>query len=220
MNPADLKEGTANAVEFFSNGYILTKLSKDQLQPFVDEMNKIKSDFSRAIPHNTSLAGNLEHEYLLPKNMDSYVLNLVAPYVDIMNGAYGYIDRVKVLDKPCDQMVHKVWINFQKKHEFNPLHRHSGIASFVIWLKVPYTIENEIANLSSVNAKMKCPANFSFVYTDATGEVSQTLIPVDKKYEGVMCVFPASMYHQVYPFYTSDEYRVSVSGNLCLKSGH
>jgi hypothetical protein len=41
-------------------------------------------------------------------------------------------------------------------------------------------------------------------------------LPVDKKMNGVMCVFPAPMIHYVTPFYTSDEYRISVAGNVCL----
>ena len=35
--------------------------------------------------------------------------------------------------------------------------------------------------------------------------------------ERVMLVFPAALQHAVYPFYTSDDYRISVSGNVRLK---
>ena len=37
---------------------------------------------------------------------------------------------------------------------------------------------------------------------------------IDKSWEGVMILFPADTAHQVYPFYTSDDYRISISGNL------
>ena len=43
-------------------------------------------------------------------------------------------------------------------------------------------------------------------------------IPVDKSFEGKMIMFPASQYHAVYPFYTSDEERITVSGNLKFKT--
>jgi hypothetical protein len=39
-------------------------------------------------------------------------------------------------------------------------------------------------------------------------------IDVDKSFEGKMLMFPNSAYHTVYPFYTSDDYRITVSGNL------
>ncbi|BCU96073.1 MAG: hypothetical protein CM15mV11_1480 [Caudoviricetes sp.] len=41
-------------------------------------------------------------------------------------------------------------------------------------------------------------------------------IPLDKNYEWKMVLFPSRMYHGVNPFYTSDEYRVSISGNLYI----
>lgn len=66
---------------------------------------------------------------------------------------------------------------------------------------------------------MNCPAHFQFTYTDTLGQINQELIPVDKTYDGVLCIFPSKLNHQVYPFYTSDEYRISVSGNICLDVG-
>ena len=41
--------------------------------------------------------------------------------------------------------------------------------------------------------------------------------PLDKKFEGTMLFFPSWLQHQVYPFYTSDEKRVSLSGNIIIK---
>jgi hypothetical protein len=33
-----------------------------------------------------------------------------------------------------------------------------------------------------------------------------------------MIMFPSSLNHMVSPFYTSDEYRISISGNLIVSS--
>ena len=33
--------------------------------------------------------------------------------------------------------LREMWVNYQKQHEFNPLHYHSGIYSFVVWMKIP-----------------------------------------------------------------------------------
>ena len=41
-------------------------------------------------------------------------------------------------------------------------------------------------------------------------------IVVDRSYEGVMLIFPAWLQHMVTPFYTSDDYRISISGNIKL----
>ena len=45
-------------------------------------------------------------------------------------------------------------------------------------------------------------------------------ISADEKYENTLMVFPSSLYHSVNPFYTSDEYRISVSGNICLSANN
>ena len=37
---------------------------------------------------------------------------------------------------------------------------------------------------------------------------------VDKSFEGKGFMFRSSQAHTVYPFYTSDDYRISISGNI------
>lgn len=208
----------AQAHTLNSIGYLTTKLTKEQLVPIWDEVNKIQSDFTKATAYNKTLAGNLEHEYLLTES-EGHTFNLVMPFIEAMNNLYHHDKDYQVFMKNCPYMMHSLWVNFQQKGEFNPMHMHSGVYSFVIWLKAPYKIEDEIARASSRNARMKCPAHFQFTYTDTLGQISQELIPVDETYENVMCIFPAKMNHQVYPFYTSDEYRISVSGNICFNVG-
>jgi hypothetical protein len=39
-------------------------------------------------------------------------------------------------------------------------------------------------------------------------------LPVDETWEGKFAVFPAELHHQVYPFYSTDEVRISLSGNF------
>jgi hypothetical protein len=50
------------------------------------------------------------------------------------------------------------------------------------------------------------------------GRIVQNRIEVDKSWEGTMIMFPSSLHHMVHPFYTSDEYRISISGNLIVSS--
>jgi hypothetical protein len=42
-------------------------------------------------------------------------------------------------------------------------------------------------------------------------------IPVSKQMEGSIIMFDSSQRHLVYPFYTSDEFRISFSGNINVK---
>jgi hypothetical protein len=109
------------------------------------------------------------------------------------------------------------WINFQRKHEFNPLHAHTGAFSFVLWVKIPYTIEEEKQFTNYVPSDRNYAGTFSFYFTNILGLISPWTIPADKTYEGTMILFPAALNHMVYPFYSSDDYRISISGNLKLK---
>ena len=56
------------------------------------------------------------------------------------------------------------------------------------------------------------PSASCFVFIDSLGESYQ--LNLDKKAEGVFCLFPATYKHMVYPFYTSDDARISISGNF------
>ena len=47
-------------------------------------------------------------------------------------------------------------------------------------------------------------------------EVGFKMLDVDNEYEGKIMMFPSSLVHCVYPFYTSDDYRISLSGNIWL----
>jgi hypothetical protein len=105
-------------------------------------------------------------------------------------------------------------VNFQEKHEFNPLHDHTGVFSFVIWLKIPYLAETEKQFGPGNNSRAPLSGQFTFAYTDALGEIKKYDISADTTMENTMLIFPAKLHHEVYPFYSSDDFRISVSGNI------
>ena len=109
-------------------------------------------------------------------------------------------------------LLQELWVNFQKKYEFNPIHKHRGIFSFVIWMEIPYDLEAEYSLPWVRQSNSQRASNFVFV--DSLG--GSTAIEVDKTFEGVCCFFPSNLKHLVYPFYTSEQKRVSISGNLTL----
>jgi hypothetical protein len=51
---------------------------------------------------------------------------------------------------------------------------------------------------------------------DSRGAVGQHIIEADRSYENKMIIFPSSLQHCVYPFFTSDDYRISLSGNIVI----
>ena len=113
-------------------------------------------------------------------------------------------------------MLKSIWGNYQYKHEFNPLHNHTGFLSFVVWLKIPYDekSQSEIPFLKGTNDNSKFAGKFTFVHNDLMGMVRDSSFPIRDDDEGRMLMFPSELMHMVYPFYGTDEARVSISGNL------
>lgn len=108
----------------------------------------------------------------------------------------------------------RIWINAHRAGEFIPLHQHSGLYSFVLWVRVPYYAKDQQVNCPNPMAIKDRTSSFEFVCIDHLGNIVNESLPVDKTWEGVMCVFPAKLHHQVYPFYNSDDIRISIAGNI------
>ena len=194
--------------------YVLADVPKDILSK-LDEC----IDEKGLNPVNGDLAGNIMHEYSIPKGKP-VVSPMLMHMVTEFNKKYpNYIKKAHstVNYKQVDIELFNLWVNFQKKHEFNPMHVHDGLYSFVIWHKVPYDIKDEKARLPNIRDEDFRAGMFAFFYSEPGGKIYQEAIPVDKNWQGKIALFPATLDHCVYPFYTSDDYRVSISGNIGFK---
>ena len=161
---------------------------------------------------NTILAGHIKDEFSIPVTPNSDYSNYICNCIGNNTIASNYLKNIIILSKDCSIFVDKSWINFQKKHEFNPLHDHTGIFSFIIFMQIPYKLEEEFKVYADTNGKhTSC---LSFAYTDTNGSVVSKTCSVDESYLYKMLIFPAKLKHMVYPFYTSDEERITVSGNV------
>ena len=136
--------------------------------------------------------------------INSFVSKMIYDY----DQEFKFLPTIKYYNRSKPFKINS-WINIQEKHEFIPNHEHAGVVSFVIWVKIPYDINKELA-------KGIYASTFEFTYANTIGTLSRTRIPVSKDYEGYIMMFPANMQHCVYPFYTSNDRRISVSGNLNL----
>ena len=168
-------------------------------------------DKNGIVQMNPSLAGQITKEYQITKS-----LPLLNPYLEEMARAYqkewNYFDK-KDLNK--DLKVESVWVNMQKKLEVNPLHNHDGTLSFVAWLYIPFKLEDERNMPNCKNSRtMEISSTFQFVYNTALGTIANCPMFVESGWEGKIVMFPSKLLHIVYPFQTSDDYRISIAGNL------
>ena len=161
---------------------------------------------------NRTLAGQITKEYQITKS-----LPLLNPYLEEMGRAYQKEWNYYPKENPNDNKlkVESVWVNMQKKLEVNPLHNHDGTLSFVAWLHVPFKLEDERNMPNCKNSRtVELASTFQFVYTTALGTIANCPMFVESGWEAKIIMFPAKLLHMVYPFQTSDDYRISIAGNL------
>jgi hypothetical protein len=176
----------------------------------------LQQKFSESHGFQNNLLGHMTHEYVADSDCWNAVEPVVLALTKMYDERWNFTPQVDIgiYNKNRTFKLKNLWVNFQKKHEFNPAHLHTGIFSFVIWIKIPYELENEDKIFPSVNEQDRRTSKFTFHYSNILGQHSGMAIPVDKTFEGKMLFFPAGLTHSVNPFYTSDEYRISIAGNV------
>lgn len=198
-------------------GFMLAKPPKFITKTLLKEAQTIIENTESATPYNDRLVGALEKSYQVKESAG--LLNRLANQIskDYFRhiGNYELYQKDYVLEPSKNNGI-AAWFNFQKKYEYNPVHMHDGVLSFVYWLKIPYNLQDEREVSNVKNARSPMGPVFEFVYADtlSPGGVNTHPIPVDSSYEGIVAIFPSFLNHYVLPFYTSDDYRISVAGNI------
>ena len=184
--------------------YILEKnIEISFCEKLLDEGKKL-SDKNN---YNAKLASKI-------KNTKNYInkdwmLEPLVPYVDDwINGWNLYSKGSFKADKAS---LNNVWINFQRKKEYNPIHIHSGShLSFVVYIKVPEKLIEEY-NCGLNDDKSTPPGVIEFIYGQANTFFKSGHIIFPK--ENTIILFPSELMHWV-PHFNSDIERISVAGNI------
>lgn len=174
-----------------------------------DELKaSIPSAVEAAVPYQNDLVGNIDEEYRFPLSQN---------FISFLNTMWiAYRERFDVWHDKEYFIPEFAWINLMKKGEFNPIHIHDGAASWVLWVDIPYDLQEEIRSESMKRQDYPTASMFQFVYSKLNGEISHLTLPIDQSWQGAMVMFPAYLKHQVYPFSTSDKQRISIASNIAL----
>ena len=177
------------------------------------------------VNHKSKLVGNISQSLLLD-DIDSFFyksvcIPLAKYYRESTLFGLDPVSQNTLLGPKSKLVLDQLWVNYQYKTEFNPYHDHSGVYSFAIWMKIPYSWEDQkklelFGGLKEKNCKAGI---FEFEYIDTLGGVKNYSFNLSPEYEGVMVFFPARLRHCVYPFYETDEPRISIAGNLSYLPG-
>jgi len=196
---------------FPNNGAMFARLPTDLFTQLRAVAADARDGLVQLEPWNHNLVGHIRREYAIPDAipmLEDYVLSIA----DAHDQTFAYLRNLGMLSSHRNLRLRPLWINLQAKHEYNPPHSHSGVYSFVIWLHIPYDLDAELERFPGTRSDEA--AMFNLMTTNIFGRIECHHVPVDRSYEGVICLFPSQMMHYVNPFYTSDDLRISISGNL------
>jgi hypothetical protein len=204
-----------------THGFLFKKLPQDIHVEVKSVVDKIQSNFNNSTPYNSNLEGqiNKEYETHLTNKATQYIRHTVEEY---NSTNYHYIKQHTQSSQPNLQYDGHCWVNFQEKYEYNPIHKHYGLFSFVIWYQIPFYKKDETQygagrnRMEDERKRVNHNGEFEFIHYDGERIVTNSL-GIDKTMEGYMALFPSSLNHIVYPFYTSDDYRITISGNIHLQ---
>jgi hypothetical protein len=180
-------------------GVIQKQLPPDLFVRLKDECLTASENTHEVLISGLSEKGVPKHFYLKENKiqLQDYSVMMAGEYFDEYKYAFSY--KLKTDGKQQDGFISgNPWINYQKKTEYIPNHDHTGFFAYTIWINIPES------------------TSFEFVYSIITGETFRERINVTKEMEGTIMMFPSKLIHCVYPFFNSDETRISISGNLHL----
>lgn len=166
--------------------------------------DKNSTDYSEHLAGHIERGAQVELEMgELPPRFRGLVLDLSAAYVESQRSLGGF------RPEHFELSFVDAWVVSQREKDFNPVHRHGGQLSGIVYLKVPRQINRR-------NFPEGC---LEFVYGRGKPETldfngNRTVLPV----AGDMYIFPAWLQHLVYPFYGRGERR-SLSFNVNLLAG-
>ena len=167
---------------------MLPKEIMDNIWKVVDEAKKKPENMKG------ELAGNINSSIRLDTSnslLEDFMQKVLPAFISNHIESYGAPWR-QVMKEGDQWNLESFWVNFQKKHEFNPPHDHAGIYSFVIWMQIPtsYEEQKKLPICAESNAHGSI-SNFGFHYINSLGKVSQFFYNMEKDAEGYMVMFPS-----------------------------
>tara|TARA_R100001594_G_scaffold99091_2_gene133637 strand:+ start:11622 stop:12287 length:666 start_codon:yes stop_codon:yes gene_type:complete len=180
---------------------------------FIKNMNKAMNP--ELEDWSDHLVGKVKQELKFDKKTEQLFLNEFSQFIGRLNNfaEYRHSFGTKKLDTKNNNygvQIASGWFVRQFENEYNPIHIHTGARmSCVGYLSLPDGIEKEWEK----DYKDHHPANghIQFVHGTPSG-YSQTNFMI-KPQVGDFYVFPAELFHCVYPFKTKGE-RLSFSVNF------
>ena len=185
-------------VDLDNFGFVQARLPKDVLTELQKECRNTSN--KKEMISGLTKPGVAPHCYLQNENVFKGIQKIIDDMLDLYTRDYQpYLGNMGFLDKNLPIVFGKPWINYQKPHEYIPLHKHSGVFSYNVYVSLPEESVFEFHYLSTIGTSMCHRFNLT------------------KEDIGVVTIFPSTLQHVVYPF-QGKETRITVAGNLLFKT--
>ena len=180
-------------------------LGQDRSRELVGVLeNQLTLDYEKC-PKFTEFVTQMAYEFVYHRQESGFLSQLIKTFVTEGN-------RPILPERIMELKLKELWLNSMGKGNYQPIHTHAGLFSFVVYVSIPYTLDEEHKLNNGIEvAKNK---NGCTEFLDPFSNDSVTL-PVETKLEQHIALFPSWVTHLVYPF-KSDVRRVTVSGNIYL----
>jgi len=204
--------------EFINTPWLDLQLTKGAMDHLWDSINN--SQYEDA---GKTLAGNISKSRFIQDKDNWFYENVLKRFAETIHfkdwNNYYNVHIAKSQIPPVFKL-YKLWVNYQKQHEFNPPHDHNKGAgfSFVVFMKIPTNWKEQHALPISVNSNTPRASDFQFLFGEGQGPVQDYSFSLSPKDEGRMLFFPAWLMHQVFPFYGTEKERITVSGNIIFEA--
>jgi len=169
-----------------------------------EELKKIKllCKKDKTKDYRVNLAGLIKNEYEINEKK---LFPIIAPYVrSYLQAAYEHYG----FKYGKSIVLESSWVNFMTKYESNPIHIHDGDLSFVLFLKIPKKLNEEIKE----NKAKAIPGSLCFVH-----KLEKNIFSIGSHEfspeKGDFFIFPPTLHHYVCSFKSEGE-RISISGNF------
>ena len=164
------------------------------------------------------LAGQIHESNDLVDKGDWFWQHTLYPLCEEYYQEFGNLGSQVPVNQAHPFYLNSFWVNYQKQGEFNPLHGHGGVYSFVIWMKIPTKHFEQNKNPISLKSNSHLISVFQFHFLNILGQHESYTYEMNPEMEGTLVFFPSKLRHVVYPFYNCDEDRISISGNITLNT--
>ena len=143
-----------------------TKLSDDIMEYLWTVIRQAEKDnVDNSNDYSYRLAGNITGSLGLKDKYNFFLDTVVGPLTNkiVSSDPKNFAPPVDVQlrEKFEAKLSMNWWVNYQYQTEFNPEHAHTGITSFVIWMKIPTRYQDQHNLPFHSNAASDFPVSYT-----------------------------------------------------------